>query len=165
VADEGFEVYADFTQAQLATEEARKASLEQRGLAIVSVSGVMATLGFGSLALTTRAAPGNLPGAGAVLLFVGAAAFLIAAGLALAMNAPLRHKAVSPATVKKEIREHEHDDRKTALVWVTATRINLLDATRRSNNLKALLFMAAMIAEIAGIAALGSAVCLVILSS
>jgi hypothetical protein len=35
-------------QDQLAAEETRRTSLEQRGLAVITSSGVVATLGFGS---------------------------------------------------------------------------------------------------------------------
>lgn len=94
-------VYADFVLEQLTAEETRKTSLEQRGLAVITSSGVLATLGFGSLALAKRGDHIPLASASAFLLAVGAVALLVAAVLALATNAPLRHRAVNPAALKE----------------------------------------------------------------
>lgn len=163
-ADEakGFEVYVDFVQEQLTVEEARKASLEQRGIAVITSSGVLATLGFGALALAKRGDHIPLPAAGPPLLVIGACALFAAAVLALATNAPLRHRAVNPVALKERLRNQVNDDRRVALVRVTATRLGLLDTTRRGNNVKALLCIAAMVAEVLGVTLLGTTIYLVL---
>jgi hypothetical protein len=165
VAGSGFEVYADFLKEQLAAEETRKTSLEQRGLAVITSSGILATLSFGSLALVKRGDRIPLPGPSTVLLVAGAVAFLVAAVLALATNAPLRHRAVNPLALKASLREHAADAEGTALIRVTSTRLGLLASIRKGNDLKAVVFLAAMVAEVLGVAFLGATICLVILRS
>ncbi len=161
----GLAVYAEFVQEQLTGEEARKASLEQRGLAVITSSGVLATLGFGALALAKRGDRVPLPAAGTFLLVGGAVALLVAAALALATNAPLRHRAVNLAALKDSLREHAADDEGTALIRVTSTRLGLLRTTRHGNDLKVILCLAAMAAEVLGVALFGTTICLVFLGS
>jgi hypothetical protein len=165
VAGSSFVVYADFVQEQLTAEETRKTSLEQRGLAVITSSGVLATLGFGSLTLAKRGDRIPLPAASAFLLVAGAVALLVAAAVALATNAPLRHRALNLAALKDSLREHVADDEGTALIRVTSTRLGLLGATRQGNDLKAILCLAAMVAEVLGVALLGTTIYLVIVGS
>ena len=49
--DGGRSIYADFIKEQLDAQEARKVSLEQRGLAVITTSGALVTLLFGLTAL------------------------------------------------------------------------------------------------------------------
>lgn len=158
-------IYADFVHEQVATEETRKASLEQRGLAVITSSGILATLGFGSLALAKRGDRIPLSATSAFLLVAGAVALLVAAALALATNAPLRHRAVNLAALKDSMREHAADDERTALVRVASTQLGLLGSIRQGNDLKAFLCLGAMVAEVFGVALLGATICLVIVGS
>ena len=101
MAEIGFVAYADFVLEQLTAEETRKSSLEQRGLAVITSSGILATLAFGSLALAKRGDRIPLSTVSVLLLVAGAVALLVAAGLALATNAPLRHRAVTLPALRK----------------------------------------------------------------
>ena len=47
----GRAIYSDYIKEQLDAQEARKISLEQRGLAVITTSGVLVTLLFGLTAL------------------------------------------------------------------------------------------------------------------
>jgi hypothetical protein len=161
----GFSVYADFVQEQLAAEETRKTSLEQRGLAVITSSGVLAALGFGALALAKRGEAVPLPGPSPVLLVAGAVALLVAAVLALSTNAPLRHRAINPSAMKRTLREHASDEETKALIRVASTRIGLLGPVRHGNDMKAAICLAAMAAEVLGVALLGITICLVIFGS
>jgi len=165
VAGSSFVVYANFVQEQLTAEETRKTSLEQRGVAVITSSGVLATLGFGSLALAKRGDLIPLSAASAFLLVAGAVALLVAAALALATNAPLRHRAVNLAALKDSLREHATDDEGTALIRVTSTRLGLLGTIRQGNDLRAILCVAAMVAEVLGVALLGTTISLVIIGA
>jgi hypothetical protein len=69
---------------------------------------------------------------------------------------PLRHRALNSGTLRAEIRTHADDDEKSATARVTATRIKLLSATRRGNDIKAILLIAAMAIEVLGTAVLGA---------
>lgn len=165
VAGGGFRTYADFVQEQLAAEETRKTSLEQRGLAVITSSGALATLGFGSLALAKRDDRIAVSGVTTFLLIIGALALLIAAALALATNAPLRHQAIDSAALKESLREHAADDEGRAMIRVTSTRLGLLGTTREGNDLKAILCLAAIVAEVVGVALIGATICVVLLGS
>ena len=50
----GRAVYGEYIKEQLNAQEARKNSLEQRGLAVITTSGALVTLLFGLTALTCR---------------------------------------------------------------------------------------------------------------
>jgi hypothetical protein len=161
----GSAVYAEFMQDQLTAEEARRSSLEQRGLAVITSSGVLATLGFGSLALFKQRDVVPMPGPAAYFLVGSAAALLAAAVLALVTNAPLRHRAINPPAMVRTMRERWADEEATARARVTSTRARLLANTRSANDLKALLLLAAMTAEVLGVALLAATVCVVIVGS
>jgi len=163
-AETGF-VYAEFMQDQLTAEEARKASLEQRGLAVITSSGVLATLGFGSLALFKQRDVVPMPAAGAYLLVGSAVALLAAAVLALVTNLPLRHRAINPPGMAQSMREHWADVEPTARARVTSTRARLLASTRVGNDLKAVFLLAAMTVEVLGLALLAATICVVAIGS
>jgi hypothetical protein len=127
----GSVVYTEFTQDELAAEETRRTSLEQRGLAVITSSGVLATLGFAALALFRQRDAVPMPGLSAFLLVGSGVALLVAAILALLTNAPLRHRAINPAAMARTMREHWADDEPTARARVTSTRTRLLANARR----------------------------------
>ncbi|HEU5472707.1 MAG TPA: hypothetical protein VFV67_18830 [Actinophytocola sp.] len=154
-----------FMQDQLAAEETRRTSLEQRGLAVITSSGVLATLGFGSLALFRQRDAVPMPGPSAYLLVGGGVALLVAAILALVTNAPLRHRAINAAAMVQTMREHWADHESTARARVTSTTARLLATARSANDLKALLLLAAMSAEVLGVALLAATLCVVIIGS
>jgi hypothetical protein len=158
-------VYADFTQDQLTAEETRRSSLEQRGLAVITSSGLLATLGFGSLALFKQRDAVPMPGPSTYLLVGSAVALLAAAILALVTNAPLRHRAINPPAMAQTMREHWEDDELTARARVTSTRARLLANARNANDIKALLLLAAIAAEVLGVGLLAATLCVVIIGS
>jgi hypothetical protein len=161
----GSAVYAEFTQDQLTAEDARRTALEQRGLVVITSSGVLATLGFGSLALFKQRDAVPMPGPRAYLLVGSAVALLVAAALALVTNAPLRHRAINPPAMVQTMREHWTDDEATARARVTSTRARLLATARSANDFKAILLLAAMTAEVLGVALLAATVCVVTIGS
>ncbi|WP_157017578.1 hypothetical protein [Cryptosporangium arvum] len=150
-------------QEQLSSEETRKLSLEQRGLAVITSSGVLATLAFGALALAKRGDSVRLPGAAAPLIVGGASALLLAAVLALVTNLPMRHPAAAPAAMLQMMRDRWSDDESRARARVTATRAGLLVGLRRANHRRSMFLLAGLTSEVAGAAALAGAVCVVLL--
>src|SRR5204863_5652630 len=63
----GSSVLLDYLNDQLARQDARKVSLEQRALAVITTSGALVTLLFGLAALSSkRAATFTLPGSASV---------------------------------------------------------------------------------------------------
>ena len=85
----GRAIYADYIKEQVEAQEARKLSLEQRGLAVITTSGVLVTLLFGLTALTVRrAATFDIPNTAAGLLVGALVFFVLAALLAIITNLP-----------------------------------------------------------------------------
>src|SRR5215207_5830795 len=85
----GRSLYAKYIDEQTAAQEARKTSLEQRGLAVITTSGALVTLLFGLTALSVR--PDSrfvIPDVAAALLVVALAFFVLAALLAIVTNLP-----------------------------------------------------------------------------
>jgi hypothetical protein len=158
-------VYAEFMQDQLTSEETRKVSLEQRGLAVITSSGVLATFSFGALALFKQRDIIDIPRVGAYMLLGSAVTLLIAATLALAANSPLRYRAINPSAMAQTMREHWADDDSAALARITSTRAQLLASVRSANDLKAVFLLAALIAEVLGVAFLTTTVCVTAIAS
>jgi len=158
-------IYAEFMHDQLSAEETRKNSLEQRGLAVITASGVLAAFGFGALALFRQRDAVPLPAA-AVYLIVGAAAALLAAAImGLAANSPMRHRAVNPHGMAETMRGHWTDDDATARARVTSTRVRLLASLRETNDRRAVVLLGAMAAEVLGVALLVATVSVVAVGS
>jgi hypothetical protein len=53
-------IWVDFVEEQLAVEEARKSSLESRGVAAITASGALATILLGFVTLTKKSGEGVL---------------------------------------------------------------------------------------------------------
>ena len=79
----------------LAAETAQKASIEQRGLAVITTSGVLVSLLVALSALLLGRDYEFLHPGTKVLLILAVAAFVAAAGLGLATNAPRRYWGLS----------------------------------------------------------------------
>ncbi|MFZ1926007.1 MAG: hypothetical protein WAU42_07680, partial [Solirubrobacteraceae bacterium] len=80
----GTAVYAEFLVGELAEQDARKASFEQRGIAVVTTAGTLVTLLFGLAALSTSVAKAQqLSGATKTALAYALVLFVASAILAL----------------------------------------------------------------------------------
>lgn len=155
--------YGKVIEEQLQEERAVKSSLEQRGLAVITTSGAIASLLLG---LTAIAVAGGNVGTPAVALALAAAAllaFVIAAIAGIACNWP------------RDVLEGETDDlyritlggywnANTALGSRRAARlrVKLLDGARARNEERAQALRVALIAEVFGIALLSIAVVVVL---
>lgn len=83
-ASSGTSDYGDFIKDELDVQDQRKASFEQRGLAVITTSGVLVTLLFALAALSTkRATTFVLPHAARTWLFVALVLFFLSALAAL----------------------------------------------------------------------------------
>jgi len=142
--------YDDFLKDRIAAEEARKTSLEQRGIAVVSTSGTLITLFFGLAAIITSrqgySPPSDFRSHSAWAL----AFFLLATLVAVATNLPLPYSDVKA----KELNSGEmwQETATVAKENVFDFRVTLLQGLQKRNGLKALMVVAAMAAQ--GIAVL-----------
>jgi hypothetical protein len=164
-ATAGGSVYAGLIAQQLVDEQARKASLEQRGLAVITTSGVLVSLLFGLGAVVLkRAETLGLPLAARLLLVAALAAFVAAAGLGLATNLPRTYTVVALADLRRMVTPGLWDRaERPAARRVAENRVELLAVARQLNGTKAQLLQWAVGAETTGVALVAAAVAVLLL--
>jgi hypothetical protein len=141
--------YAQLIADQLAEERGRKASLEARGVTVITTSGTLATLLFALAAGLTSASKFRLPQAARLPLVLALCAFSVAAVLALLANIPLRYKEPTPRGLARLV---------AARFWaatpdvgqlrVAEAQVIALAAARAANRLKMWLLLSAICSEI-----------------
>jgi len=159
----GFSTYLAFIEAEAASQDARKASLEARGMGVITSAGTVVSLLFGLIAAITGATDYSLPPSTHLWLFLSAATFLVAFLLGVGTNFPFPYQA--PRVADLEIIRQEHWTTSTdaaAAKAVAGVRLSMLKSAKRWNGWKARFLMGAFLAEFAAIAFLGRAVWLVI---
>jgi hypothetical protein len=166
VADElSGDIYEKFIESTLEYEKARKVSLEQRGLSIVSSSGVLITLLFGIATLVRGKSELIAPLAPRVLLAAGLVAFLIAILLGLAVNQPLS-KYYEPVPVQSLRRAVESSNWKLDAIEaarrVSERRVEEIDTWRDGNGRKAARLYVAGISQAVGVVFVAGAVLIII---
>ena len=158
----GRAIYADYIREQLAGQEARKTSLEQRGLSVVTTSGALVTLLFGLTTLAVERESFTLPGASRALLVGALVFFVVAAVAAIVTNMPLFYEGVTPNALRSAVKERWDDSEAVATQMTSLTRIKVLESSRRRNNIKAIALFAGMVSEIVAVALVGAAVTFVV---
>jgi hypothetical protein len=144
----GSTLYANFIAKQLEGEDNRRASLEQRGISVISTSGALVTLLFGLAALVTERKDFVLSGSARTMLFVALGFFVVASLLAIATNAPLRYLGVNADDLRRAVEQLWGDTRSDAEQRISATQVKVLAETKRLNNLKGKILIAAMCGEV-----------------
>ncbi len=141
-------LYEDFLGEQIAAEERRKDTVEQRGLAVITTSGSLVTLLFGLSTYLPRDSRFAVPATARGLLTTAMVGFLLACVLALATNVPLPYGRLDAAALDLPglVREPEPTARQRVLI----TRWRLLAGTQHLNDTKAKLLVAAIAAEVLG---------------
>jgi hypothetical protein len=155
----GRSLYAKYIDEQTAAQEARKTSLEQRGLAVITTSGALVTLLFGLTALSVR--PDSrfvIPGVAAALLVVALAFFVLAALFAIVTNLPRSYEGVTVDALRGAVNSRWEDDEVTASRMIALTQLKVLASAKAMNNQKGLALALAMSSEIIAVALVGAAV-------
>lgn len=153
-ADEAGPEFAEYLKQLSQEQDARKASIEQRGLAVITTSGTLVTLLFGFVALLTKAANYELPRQASGPLAVALVAFVVAAILALLSNLPLSYKGADLTDPNKAVWNHWDKGRADAVQRIAATRLNFVKTAQRINGFKAWVLVAAMGGEVVAVVAL-----------
>ena len=154
----GRAVYADYIKGEVEAQEARKSSLEQRGLAVITTSGALVTLLFGLTALTVkREATFDIPTTAAVFLAAALVFFVVAALLALIRNLPRSYAGVTVNALGDAVKNRWDVNEATASRMVALTRLKVLASAKYVNNQKGLALIWAMVAEILAVALVGVA--------
>ena len=147
-------VYSELISNALSQEYARKQSLEQRGLAVITTAGTLVSLIFG-FAIFAGAKSINLPLAVKILIGLGLGAFLLAAIFGLAINRPLAsyYAPVAVSSLRRAVEpENWVGDMVEASRKMSEFRVSELDSWRNGNGLKANSLHRAVAAETAGVA-------------
>jgi nitrate reductase NapE component len=155
----GRALYAEYIKEQLNAQEARKVSLEQRGLAVISTSGVLVTLLFGLTALSVRReSTFVVPDTAAAFLVAALVFFVLAALSAIITNLPLSYEGVTVDALRQAVRARWEDSEATASEMVALTRLKVLASAKANNELKGKALVAGMSFEIIAVALVGAAV-------
>jgi hypothetical protein len=157
-----FDTYAEFLKDEIAAQDARKASFEAKGLAVITTSGALVTLLFALAALSTQQAQTFvLPKGAQDWLRLALIAFFAAAVAALITNLPLWYQAPNVDDVKKLFIE-DADDPNAALKNVGLARVAVANSAEHANNIKGWVLVAAMVLEVVAVALVALAVNVII---
>lgn len=141
-------VYADYIAQQVAREEQRKASLENRAASTLTSCGAFATLLLGLITFTTKGAAHQLrlPSPSHSWVVGALALFAAAAVLAIATSIPVT---LQWASVKglRGLLDDWSDAPDVSEREVAENRLDLLESLRTSNNTKGWVLTAAMASE------------------
>ena len=162
-AASGVATYAVYLKDEIEAQNARKASFEQRGLAVVTTAGALVALLFGLTALSTKAQPTyHLPHSARYFLVAALVFFLLAALAALATNLPLPYEAVKADEIRRRLKEVPVRSADAAELDIALTRVKTLRDAKQKNGLKGWILFAAMALEVVAVALVGIAIWIVI---
>lgn len=133
----GYVTYGEFVKDELAAQDARKASFEQRGQAVIMMAGTLVTLLFTLAALSTNEADTfTLPHAAHTWLLIGLGLFFASALAALVTNAPLTYQAVPVKKVRERLERNRAPSADAATKSIALTRLEALEAAKAKNTIK-----------------------------
>lgn len=151
----GTETYAALIDRELDAQEARKASLEQRGLAVITTAGVLTSLLFGLAAFSTKSAHALvLPGNAHQLLIAALVLFFASAVAALVVNAPLVYQAIKPDDIRERLKETPVRGREAAARDIAFTQLKTLESAKKMNGVKGWALIVSMVLEAAAVGCL-----------
>jgi hypothetical protein len=151
--------YGQLIADQLIEERSRKASLEARGVTVITTSSALATLLFALTVGLTAASKFRLPATAKLPLLLTLVTFAFSAALSLAVNVPLRYREPTPAGLAKLVNSNYWKAAaEVGEIRVAETQITSLAAARSANNLKVMLLVGAVFFELLAIPFLAWAV-------
>lgn len=164
-AGSGYNVYGEYIKGELEIQDKRKASFEQRALAVITTSGTLVTLLFALAALSTKEADTfTLPNAATWFLALGLVLFFASALGALRTNAPVEYQAVTTDDIRERLREDRYtESARVAIRDVAFTRLKELESAKEVNEQKGRWLQRAMACEALGVGCVGIAILIIIL--
>ncbi len=158
----GSTVYSDYIAAALAREDERKASIEARGLAVVTTAGALATLLLGLAALTAKSHDPKgtfvLPDSSQGWLKWALISFVVAAVGAIATNMPVWILYAEPEGLQALLTDSWSDPGDKAEEMISENRILILKNLIFWNKVKGWVLFAAMFFEVVAIGCIARAV-------
>jgi hypothetical protein len=137
----------DLVKEQLTEERARKSSVEQRGVTVVTTSGTVVTLLFGITALATKAQNYSLPPGASISLGIAGALFVVAALCAIAINWAMAYIEVEVEGLRDLQGVDWTVDETVAAKAVAKAWTDVIEGARAKNNNKARILRVAMLIE------------------
>jgi hypothetical protein len=145
-------IYADYIKTLVDSEDARKSSLEQRGVGIVTTSSALATLLFALVGVVTASKNFTLPTEARGYLVAAIVLFAAAVAVGILANIPILYKQATPtADDLADVWDYSDSE---AQAYVIATRLKILDSARNSNTVKGLLVLLAGVVQLAALVVL-----------
>ncbi len=155
-------IYRDFLKGQLAEQDARKASFEQRGLSVVTTAGTLATLLFGLAAFATAEKVHSLTHDAKASLVVALVAFGVAGIFALLTNLPVQYDVPKSDSIKRLAEKNPPNSEAVALQDLTGIYSRMTTDAKRKNGFKGWLLFLALLSEVVAVAAVAVAVAIVV---
>ncbi len=153
-------VYAEVVRDQLTGELDRKESFEQRGITVVTTSGVLVSLLFGFAAL---GASGPIPIDATTPLLLALGAFSLAAIFGLATNIPRPYEELEISALQRLVEKTWWEAAPSdGARRVAEARLVALGSARQRNTQKGNLLMTAIALEVLAVAALSTSVRLIL---
>lgn len=155
----GRKVYSPLLKEQLAEERSRKTSIEQRGVAVITTSGVLVSLLFGLAAVVTQAKSFELLAASRALLAVSLLLFVVAALGGIVSNWPLSYSQFHVEDLRRFVdAEYWGGPVDTASRRVAEAQVQILKRARRLNAIKGRALLFAMLIQVLAVVALATSV-------
>jgi hypothetical protein len=151
---------------QLAEERERKASLEARGISVITTSGVLVTLLLGFGALVGGDDDLVLPALAEVAVVGGLVGFVAAAVAGLYSNSPVEYDEAEAEDLRTWLQPQLWEAESVAgELRAAEARVAVLVAARRVNDRKALVLAGAIASEVVAIVLLAVAVASIVLDA
>jgi hypothetical protein len=157
-------VYGEYLKDELARQDARKASFEQRGIAVVTTAGTLVTLLFG-LAALSKTTTSQLGHEETVWLGIGLVLFVACAGFALATNFPAGYQSVDAPGFAALVDANPENASNDAEFAVADVRLDILDTAQKKNSRKGSILFVALILELVAVFCVGVAIFEVVVTS
>ena len=158
-AKPGSAIYADYFAKQLDREGERKASLEARGVLVVTTSGVLSTILLGLATLTKKKdAAFALPDSARWWVVAALVLLTLAVAGAIVTNFPFQSDEADVDGLRKLVAESWADSPSEAERTVAINRLSVLSSARHVNGIRAWLLFGAMVCELLALVAIAVAV-------
>ncbi len=150
--DDAGRAYGQLIADQLMEERSRKASLEARGVTVITTSSALATLLFALTAGLTATSKFRLPAPAKLPLLLTLVTFVFSAAFSLAANIPLRYREPTPAGLAKLVNSNYWKaPAEIGEIRVAEAQLTSLAAARSANSLKVMLLIGAIFFELLAI--------------
>lgn len=162
--ERGSSIYAAYIRDQLNDQEARKSSIEQRGVAVITTSGTLVSLLFGLAAVLTGVQHYQLPSGAESWLYAAMVAFVAGAIGGIATNLPLFYIGVRASELRGAVKNRWTDSIEDAEQRVAATEVKVLARAKALNTIKGFVLLGAISAEVIAVIFLSLAIRVVLRS-